>query len=315
MPGPRSSSARVSRGSCRRWSLPTRCITLACWRARWARAGGSSSAFRAAATRTWTPLKMRTETNSLEQVLRATGDLKLVGYMMAGHPNKKKSIEVGKRLASSGIAALEIGIPVSDPLAGGPVVPRAGQIALEHGMNVAGALEVAAAVAAEGVPVVLMTYINPILAHDPRRFAAEAAQAGVAGIIVPALPVEESEPVAGWLRAASLDTVFMVAPTTDEDRIESICDHSSGFVYCVTVTGITGARKELPAGMKELFEKVRRHTQLPIAAGFGISRPEHMKALRGAADAAVVGSAIVHEMDRGGDPVALVKELLRAGLR
>jgi tryptophan synthase alpha chain len=156
-----------------------------------------------------------------------------------------------------------------------------------------------------------MTYINPVLAHDPRRFAAEAAQAGVAGVIVPDLPVEESEPVAGWLRAASLDTVFMVAPTTAEDRLSTICERSSGFVYCVTVTGITGARKELPAGMKELFAQVRRHTKLPIAAGFGISRPEHMKALRGIADAAAVGSAIVNEIDRGGDPVALVKELLK----
>src|SRR5450756_1137670 len=233
--------------------------------------------------------------SSLEQALRATGDLKLVAYMMAGHPTRKKSIEVGKRLAGSGIAALEIGIPFSDPLADGPVIQRAGQIALEHGMNVAGALEVAAASATEGVPVVLMTYINPVLAYDPRRFAAEAAQAGVAGVIVPDLPVEESEPVAGWLRAASLDTVFMVAPTTAEDRIASICEHSSGFVYCVTVTGITGARKELPAGMKELFGHVRPHTQLPVAGGFGISRPDHMKALRGIAVAAVVGSAIVNE--------------------
>jgi tryptophan synthase alpha chain len=252
------------------------------------------------------------EGTRLEDSLRATGDLKLVAYIMAGHPNKKKSIEVGKRLAASGIAALELGIPFSDPLADGPVIQKAGQVALEHGMNTAAALEVAEAIASEGTPVVLMTYINPILSYDPRRFAAAASQAGVAGVIVPDLPVEESEPVAGWLRAASLDTIFMVAPTTAEDRIESICDRSSGFVYCVTVTGITGARKELPVGMKELFEKVRRHTRLPIAAGFGISRPEHMKALRGTADAAVVGSAIVHEMDRGGDPVALVKELLKA---
>jgi tryptophan synthase alpha chain len=255
---------------------------------------------------------MVAEATTLEKVLRANGDLKLVAYMMAGHPNKKKSIEVGKRLAASGIAALEIGIPFSDPLADGPVVQRAGQVALEHGMTVAGALEVAGAIAGEGVPVVLMTYINPILSYDPRRFAAEAAQAGVAGVIVPDLPVEESEPVTGWLRAASLDTIFMVAPTTAEERVETICDHSSGFVYCVTVTGITGARKELPEGMKELFALVRRHTELPVAAGFGISRPEHMKAMRGVADAAVVGSAIVSEIDGGKDPVVLVKELLKA---
>jgi tryptophan synthase alpha chain len=232
--------------------------------------------------------------------------------MMGGHPNRKRSIEVGKRLATSGIAALEIGIPHSDPLADGPVIQRAGQIALEHGSTVEGCLEVAAAISAEGTPVVLMTYINPILAYDPRKFAAEAAQAGVAGVIVPDLPVEESEPVAGWLRSASLDTVFMVAPTTSPNRIESICERSSGFVYCVTVTGITGERKELPSGMKELIDRVRSHTKLPVAAGFGISRPEHMKALLGVADAAVVGSAMVAEIDKGNDPVKLVKELLKA---
>jgi tryptophan synthase alpha chain len=255
---------------------------------------------------------LKTETARLDVALRANGDLKLVAYMMAGHPNKKKSLEVGKRLATSGIAALEIGIPFSDPLADGPVIQHAGQMALEHGMTVGASLELAAAIAREGIPIVLMTYINPILSHDPRRFAAEAAQAGVAGIIVPDLPIEESEPVAGWLRSASLDTVFMVAPTTPPGRMASICEHSSGFVYCVTVTGITGARNELPSGMKDLLAEVRKHTDLPVAAGFGISRPEHMKALRGNADAAAVGSAIVSEIDKGADPTVLVKELLKA---
>jgi tryptophan synthase alpha chain len=254
----------------------------------------------------------RADHSRLDSALRADKDLKLVAYMMGGHPNRKRSLEVGKRLATSGIAALEIGIPHSDPLADGPVIQKAGQAALEHGMTVQGCLELAAAVAAEGTPVVLMTYINPILAYDPRKFAAEAAQAGVSGVIVPDMPIEESEPVAGWLRSASLDTVFMVAPTTSAHRIQSICEKSSGFVYCVTVTGITGARKELPAGMQELILQVKSHTELPVAAGFGISRPEHMKALRGSADAAVVGSAIVAEIDRGGDPVKLVKELLKA---
>jgi tryptophan synthase alpha chain len=255
---------------------------------------------------------MVAEASRLDTALRAHGDLKLVAYMMAGHPNRKRSLEIGKKLATSGIAALEIGIPFSDPLADGPVIQHAGQVALEHGMTVGAALELAAGIAAEGTPVVLMTYINPILSHDPRRFAAEAAQAGVAGIIVPDLPVEESEPVAGWLRSASLDTVFMVAPTTSRERMTTICEHSSGFVYCVTVTGITGARSELPQGMTELLSEVRKHTDLPIAAGFGISRPDHMKSLRGSADAAVVGSAIVAEIDKGGDPLPLVKGLLKA---
>src|SRR5579872_2806700 len=252
---------------------------------------------------------MLAESQRLERALHADDDLKLVAYIMAGHPSKKRSIEVGKRLAASGLAALEIGIPHSDPLADGPVIQRAGQVALEHGMTTAGALEVAAAVAAEGVPVVLMTYINPVLSHDPRKFAAEAAQAGVAGVIVPDLPIEEAEPVTGWLRSASLDTIFMVAPTTPSDRIAAVCSQSTGFVYCVTVTGITGARKDLPEGMDGLIGEVKSRTKLPVAAGFGISRPIHMKALRGLADAAVVGSAIVNEIDQGNDPSTLAKEL------
>lgn len=256
---------------------------------------------------------MKAETTSrLEGALKAKGDLKLVPYIMAGFPSAKRSIDVGKRLAASGVAALEIGIPHSDPLADGPMIQKAGQASLKAGMTVAGALEVAAAVAKEGVPVVLMTYINPVLSHDPRKFAAEAAQAGVAGVIVPDLPIEEAEPVASWLRSASLDTVFMVAPTTPPERIASIAAHSSGFVYCVTVTGITGARKDLPAGLPEVLAQVKKHTSLPVAAGFGISRQEHMKALKGHADAAVVGSAIVEEVGRGGDGVALVRELLKA---
>jgi tryptophan synthase alpha chain len=244
--------------------------------------------------------------------LRARGRKAFVGFVTAGDPSLDRTVEIAQAMDEAGVDVLELGVPFSDPLADGPVIQRAGQVALEHGMTVEGCLELAAAVAKEGTPVVLMTYINPILAYDPRKFAAEAAQAGVTGVIVPDLPVEESEPVAGWLRSASLDTVFMVSPTTSLQRLQNICEHSSGFVYCVTVTGITGARRELPEGVPELIKKVRSHTPLPVAAGFGISRPEHLKALRGVADAAVVGSAIVAEIDKGRDPVPLVKELLRA---
>src|SRR5260370_38125016 len=149
---------------------------------------------------------MKTETSGLEGALRASGDLKLVGYMMAGHPNRKRSLEVGKKLAASGIAALEIGIPHSDPLADGPVIQKAGQVALDHGMTVGASLELAEAVAREGTPVVLMTYINPVLAYDARRFAAEAAQAGVAGATVPATPVGGAAPGARRRRAPALHT-------------------------------------------------------------------------------------------------------------
>jgi tryptophan synthase alpha chain len=258
-------------------------------------------------------LPTRTEPEPLSKRLRtADGDLKLAPYLMAGHPNLARSAEAGRRLATSGVAALELGIPFSDPLADGPVIQRAGQVALEHGMSMARALDLAADIAEEGgAPIVLMTYVNPVLAYDPRRFAADAAQAGVAGVIFPDLPAEEAEPVAGWIRSVGLDVIFLVAPTTSDERVRSICAASTGFVYCVTLTGITGMRHELPPALDSLLTRVRDRTVLPIAAGFGISRPEHLLALRGLADAAVVGSAVVAELDAGRDPAVLVRELLR----
>lgn len=255
---------------------------------------------------------MATRVKPLAESVRATGDLKLIPYLMAGYPDRQASIEIGRRFAAGGAAAIEIGIPHSDPLADGPTIQRAGQVALAGGITAGGALEVAAAVAETGVPVVVMTYVNPILAYDARRFAADAAGAGVSGVIVPDLPAEESIPVTGWLQAAGLETIFMVAPTSTEARMAAACHASSGFVYCVTLTGVTGARAELPSGLEELLTRVRGHTSLPVAAGFGISRPDHIRRLRGAADAAVVGGALMEEIHQGRDPAALFGELAAA---
>jgi tryptophan synthase alpha chain len=134
----------------------------------------------------------------------------------------------------------------------------------------------------------------------------------VAGVIIPDLPAEEAEPHAGWLRSAGLDVIFLVAPTSPDSRIASIVERSSGFVYCVTVKGVTGARAQLASGLEQLLGRVRSATDLPVAAGFGISFPEHIRTLRGHADAAVVASALLDRVHRGEDPVALVVELLSA---
>jgi tryptophan synthase alpha chain len=255
---------------------------------------------------------MATQVKPLAESVRARGDIKLIPYLMAGYPDRNASVEIGRGFAAAGAAAIEVGVPYSDPLADGPTIQRAGQLALDRGMDLAGALQVAAEVAMEGVPVVMMTYVNPVLAYDARRFAADASAAGVAGVIVPDLPVEESVPTAGWFRAAGLDTIFLVAPTSTETRIEAACQASSGFVYCVTLTGVTGTRTELAAGLEELTSRVRRHTDLPVAAGFGISRPEHLGQLRGRADAAVIASALIEEVHQGRDPVALFDILVAA---
>jgi tryptophan synthase alpha chain len=239
------------------------------------------------------------------------GGLGLIPYLMAGHPDRVRSIAAARSLAALPIAALELGIPFSDPLADGPVIQRAGQAALEAGTTVAGCLEIAAAVSGRA-PIVFMTYVNPILSYGPERFAADAASAGVAGVILPDLPPEESESVVAALHRHGLATVFMVAPTSSGERIRLICDASSGFVYCVTLTGITGVRTELPDGVAELLGRVHTHTSLPVAAGFGIATPAHVAALRGVADAAAVGSAVVKELQENRDPARLVEELLAA---
>ena len=239
------------------------------------------------------------------------GGLGLIPYLMAGHPDRDRSVEAARSLVALPIAALELGIPFSDPLADGPVIQRAGQTALEAGATVAGCLEIAAAVSGRA-PVVFMSYVNPILSYGPERFAADAEAAGVAGVILPDLPPEESESVAAALHRHGLATIFMVAPTSSEERIKLICAASSGFVYCVTLTGITGVRAELPHGVGELIGRVKAATQLPVAAGFGIATPAHVAALRGVADAAVVGSAVVNELDQKRDPARLVEELLTA---
>lgn len=244
---------------------------------------------------------------------REDGGLALVPYLMAGHPDLGRTREIGRRLAGSGVAAIELGMPYSDPLADGPVIQRAGQTALDAGTTTHEYLELAADIAGEqGAPVVLMTYVNPVLAHGVAEFARDAALAGVSGVILPDLPVEESGPVAGEFRAAGIDTIFLVAPTSSTERTAAVCAASSGFVYAVTLNGITGSRSAIPSAAHDVLERARRNTTLPIAAGFGISRPEHLAQLRGHADAAVVGSAIVAEIDAGRHPATLVKELLTA---
>ena len=239
------------------------------------------------------------------------GALGLIPYLMAGYPDRDRWLAAARSLVARPIAALEVGIPFSDPLADGPVIQRAGQRSLEGGMTVAGCLELAAAVTGQA-PVVFMSYINPILSYGPERFAADAQAAGVAGVILPDLPPDEGESVAAAFRARGLATVFLVAPTSSEERIDLICAASSGFVYCVTLTGVTGARAEVPTGVGALLGRVRARTRLPVAAGFGISRPEHLAALQGVADAAVVASAVINEVAEGRDPVPFVEGLLAA---
>lgn len=258
-------------------------------------------------------MPVKTPATLAERLCVGDGALQLVPYVMAGHPDSRKSLETICRLADLGVGAIEIGIPYGDPLADGPVIQRAGQRALAMGTTVQSTLQLVADVTTEtDVAFVLMTYVNPVLAYGARRFARDAAGVGVAGVIVVDLPYDEPDDVVVDLREAGLDTVFLVAPTSPEHRIRAACEASRGFVYCVTRTGTTGARCALPSELPKLLGRVRAHTSLPLAAGFGISTPAQVTALKGHADAIVVGSAIVAELDAGGDVVPLVERLLAA---
>lgn len=237
----------------------------------------------------------------------------LVPYLMAGSPSAEASIEIGRGYATAGAAAIEVGVPFSDPLADGPVIQKAGHQALLGGMTVRRSIEVAGAISEAGVPTVLMPYLNSVLNYGVEDFARDAAAAGVAGVIFPDLPVDEAEPFLEPFRALALDTVFLAAPTSTDRRIDEIARLSRGFVYCVSVTGVTGARRALSDDAFSLLSRIRARTRLPVAIGFGISEPGHINRLRGHVEAAAVGSALVRQVLEGDDPVPLLSTLVEAG--
>jgi tryptophan synthase alpha chain len=201
-----------------------------------------------------------------------------------------------------GAGLLEIGIPFSDPLADGPTVQRAGQRALANGMTTPRALELLAEVRARvAVPLVPMTYASPVMAYGERRFCADAAAAGADGLIVPDVPADEAEELAAACAEHGLDMVPLLAPTSTNDRIELACARAGGFVYLVSVAGTTGAREEASDRVAGLIERVRPRTPLPLLVGFGISTPDHARAMLAAgADGVVIGSRAIEVAEEGG---------------
>jgi tryptophan synthase alpha chain len=249
----------------------------------------------------------------LEVALKARGDLKLVAYIMAGHPSKKRSIEVGKRLADAGVAALEIGIPFSDPLADGPVIHSAATAALAAGATTKSVLRVCEALS-ERLPVVLMVYANVVLAGGEDRFVRRAASAGAAGLIVPDLPHDEADELRADCDSTGLALVPLAAPNTPRERLGEIAGDARGFVYTVSVAGTTGERSELPPELTDTVRRVREAATVPVAVGFGISTADHARQVAEIADGVIVGSRVVRAAGEGGpDAVrALVSELADA---
>jgi tryptophan synthase alpha chain len=231
--------------------------------------------------------------------LRASGELGIVAYITAGDPSLDATLKFVLALDGAGADVVELGIPFSDPLADGPTIQRASERALKAGTTLARVLDLILRIRESAeVPLLLFGYYNPILQMGLEKFAAVASSAGADGVLVTDLTPEESEEYRRVLAAHHLDTVFLGAPTSTDDRLEKIAACSSGFLYLISRTGVTGEKDALPTELPALLRRARKVTQLPIAVGFGISQPGHVSVLGGLADAAVVGSALVSEIEK-----------------
>jgi tryptophan synthase alpha chain len=241
------------------------------------------------------------------QILSRQGKA-FIPYIMAGAPNVARTKELVRILEECGADIIELGVPFSDPLADGPTIQKAAQRSLLEGMTLGGALELVRELRTHTqIPIVFMTYYNPIFKYGEERFAREAADAGVDGMIVPDLPPEEAGNLLSFSRKAGLDLIFLLAPTSTEERIKKVSKASGGFIYYVSITGITGAKLSMDSSIESHIARIRTETGKPVAVGFGISTPEEAAAVSRFADAVIVGSAIVK---RAGEPDEELKRYL-----
>ena len=239
--------------------------------------------------------------------LRAEKRPGLVTYTTAGDPDLSRSAAILEALDRAGADVLEVGVPFSDPLADGPVIQRATERALAAGSSLKASLALVADVRAHvTAPIVIFSYVNPLMRMGIETFARQAAESGVDGVLALDLPIEEAHGFHQALTGAGLDAIFLLSPTTTDVRIRRAAEMGSGFLYGISRLGVTGARDTVASGAADLVGRIRAHTSMPIALGFGISRPEHVTEVCGYADAAVVGSALVSLIAEGGDSPALV---------
>lgn len=238
--------------------------------------------------------------------LREAGRGALISFLEAGDPDPATSMALLRGMPAAGADLIEIGMPFTDPMADGPTIQAAGKRALKAGATLAGTLAMVAAFRREDrtTPVILMGYLNPILSHGPARFCDDAARSGVDGLIIVDLPTEEADLLVPHARASGLDVIRLVAPTTDDARMPLVLAGSSGFIYYVAITGITGTRSATAADLADNLPRIRRVSDLPVAVGFGVRTPAQAAAVVRIADAAVVASALIdtlaHSLDEAG---------------
>jgi tryptophan synthase alpha chain len=234
--------------------------------------------------------------------LKARNEGALVAFLTAGDPGIDSTPDLIALITEAGADVVELGIPYSDPLADGPIIQASSQRALDRGVTPPMSLDlVRQARAKTQVPIVLMTSYNLVWIYGLERFAKDAAEAGADGAILTDLPPEEAAPWKAVAEANGISTVFLVAPTSTPDRITRIAGSSTGFVYCVSRTGVTGARKEMPTDLPQLIDQIRSATDTPVCVGFGVSSPEHVAQVCAMADGAVVGSALVEFLHQNAD--------------
>lgn len=239
----------------------------------------------------------------------------LMPYVMGGFPDAAAAEEIGAACIEAGADLLEVGVPFSDPLADGPVIHAAGSRALEHGTTLTEVIALAGRLG-RSVPTVLMCYANLVYGRGEATFAAELAGAGVSGLIVPDLPLEEAPSLLGVCDAAGVALVPLVAPTTPDERLAAIGRHARGFLYAVSVVGTTGERQALGEGVGPMLARARVHTEVPVALGFGIATPEHAQAAAEAgADGVIVATRLIRAAQEAGDPAAAVGEIVAAMAR
>ncbi len=242
-------------------------------------------------------------TNRIDIRLREVsreGRTAVAPFVTIGFPDVETSLALAKTVLAAGGDMLELGIPFSDPLADGPTIQKTSFRALQQGVNVGVSLQVLAQLrgVAADAPLIFMGYLNPFMRYGLERFVDDAAEAGLDGIIVADLPTEEAGPFKSMCEEKGIYMIPLLAPTSPDERIAQACQDAKGFIYCVSLTGVTGARKELTGGLAEVVERIRRHTELPILVGFGISRREHVEAVGQLAEGAVVASALLDAIDK-----------------
>ena len=226
------------------------------------------------------------------------GRIALIPFITAGYPSLKDTITVVKGLINGGSDAIEIGMPFSDPIAEGPTIQKSSHIAIKNGMNIKKSLDLVSKIRSVGitVPIIMMGYINPILNIGIEKFAKLANDSGADGLIIADIPNEEIKQIQISIKETPLDTIPLISLNSSEKRIELGCKYAQGFIYCISILGVTGSRKSISKEVKEKVKIVKKHTNIPVGVGFGVSKPSHVKTIREYADAVIVGSALIDEL-------------------